>query len=104
MPLPQEDLPQFPVAAAEALAAELDELATKLAQAAEARATAGADLPEFQGAVAVQYRLDLQANTTAVGDVVARFRLTAGALRDAVDEHHAARRQILATAGGAPRG
>jgi hypothetical protein len=99
MALPEEDLPQFPVGAAEALADELDELATKLAQAAEARATAGADLPEFQGAVAAQFRLDLQAHTTAAGDVVARFRQTAGALRDAVEEHRAARRQILATVG-----
>jgi len=98
MPLPEDDLPQFPVGAAEALADELDGLATTLAQAAEARSAAGADLPEFQGAVATQYRLDLQANGTAVADVVARFRLTAGALRDAVDEHHAARERILATA------
>jgi hypothetical protein len=44
-PFPEEDLPQFPVAAAEALAALLDQLATNLGDATARRSEAGNNLP-----------------------------------------------------------
>ena len=100
MRAPEEDLPQFPVAAAEALAAELDRLAAQLEAAAEARVRAGSDLPEFQGAVADRYRVDLDAHGRAARDVVDQFRRTAGRLRDAVEEHRHYRRHVLSLVSG----
>jgi hypothetical protein len=100
MGLPEEDLPQFPVAAAESLAAELDRVASHLEAAAEARVRAGSDLPEFRGAVADQYRVDLDAHGRAAGDVVDQFRQTAGRLRDAVEEHRQYRRHVLSLVSG----
>jgi hypothetical protein len=95
MGLPEEDLPHFPVYAAEALATELDQLASKLETAIGARSRAGNNLPEFQGAVAEQFRSDLHGHVGAVNDLVARFRGTAGQLRDAVADHHELRRRLV---------
>jgi hypothetical protein len=100
MRVPEEDLPQFPVAAAEALAAELDRLAGQLEAAVEARVRAGSDLPEFRGAVADQFRADLDAHGRAASDVVDQFRQTAGRLRDAVEEHRQYRRHVLSLVSG----
>lgn len=100
MGIPEEDLPQFPVYAAESLAGELERLATKLEEMISARALAGNNLPEFQCTVAEQFRSDLSAHGGNVADVVARFRRTAGSLRDAVAEHREARRQMLALTSG----
>jgi hypothetical protein len=90
------DLPQFPVNAAESLAAELDWVAGKLDDMAEARVRAGTNLPEFQGNVADQFREDVNAHARDIADVVARFRTTAGSLRDAVSEHNEDKRQAVA--------
>ena len=90
------DLPQFPVNVAETLAAELDRLAGKLDDMAEARVSAGTNLPEFHGNVADQFREDLNAHAGDVADVAARFRTTAGSLRDAVSEHNEDKRQAVA--------
>jgi hypothetical protein len=91
-----QDLPQFPVDAAETLAAELDRLAGKLEDMAQARVSAGTNLPEFQGNVADQFREDLDAHADDIADVVARFRTTAGRLRDAISEHNEDKRQAVA--------
>jgi hypothetical protein len=90
------DLPQFPVGAAEALAAELDHVAGKLDHMAEIRVSAGANLPEFQGNVADQFREDLNAHGRDIADVVERFRTTAGRLRDAITAHNEDKRQAVA--------
>jgi hypothetical protein len=90
------DLPQFPVNAAETLAAELDRLAGKLDDMAEARVSAGTNLPEFQGNIADQFREDLNAHAGDIADVAARFRTTAGRLRDAISEHNEDKRQAVA--------
>lgn len=95
MGLPEEDLPQFPAAAAEALASELDRVADDLEQMIDTRGRAGRDLPEFQGGVAEQYRSDLDAHGRDVGGVVDELRQTAGRLRGAVDDHRADRRRLL---------
>lgn len=100
MAFPEEDLPQFPVAAAESLAGELDRLAGKLEEMIEARATAGETLTEFEGAVADQFREDLAAHEGDVGDIIERFRRTAGNLRDAVEEHDRARSEMMALGSG----
>lgn len=100
MRVPEEDLPQFPTAAAEALAAELDRVASQLEAAVEARVRAGSDLPEFQGTFAEQYRADLDAHGRAARDVVDQFRQTASRLRDAVDEHSQYRRHVLSLVSG----
>jgi hypothetical protein len=94
-PFPEEDLPQFPVVAAEALATLLDQLATNLEDAIAARSQAGNNLPEFEGTVADQYRTDLGNHEGDVADVVERFRSTAGRLRDAVIEHQEDRQRML---------
>jgi hypothetical protein len=90
------DLPQFPVNIAETLAAELDRVAGKLDDMAQARLSAGTNLPEFQGNVADQFRDDLNAHAGDIADVTARFRTTAGRLRDAISEHNEAKRQAVA--------
>lgn len=94
-PFPEEDLPQFPVAAAEALAALLDQLATNLGDATARRSEAGNNLPEFEGTVADQYRTDLGTHEGDVTEVIERFRTTAGRLRDAVEDHRDARQRML---------
>lgn len=98
MGFPEEDLPQFPVHAAEALADQLDDLATKLENAIEARARAGNNLPEFQGTVAEQFREDLGRHEGDIGDIVERFRRTARRLRDAVEEHSESRQRLMSMA------
>lgn len=100
MSFPEEDLPQFPAHLAESLADQLVDLASKLEHAVEARARAGSDLPEFQGRVADQFREDLDRHVGAAADLVERFRLTAGRLRDAVGEHWEARRRMIALGTG----
>jgi hypothetical protein len=100
-PFPEEDLPQFPVVAAEALAALLEQLATYLDDATAARSRAGNDLPEFEGTVADQYRTALGNHGGEVTEVIERFRTTAGRLRDAVEDHYDDRQQMLTGASAA---
>jgi hypothetical protein len=96
MGLPEEDLPQFPVAAAEALAGELDRIADALEQMIDARGRAGRDLPEFRGGVADQFRLDLDTHARDVAGVLDELRGTASRLRSAIDDHRTDRRRLLA--------
>jgi hypothetical protein len=97
MGFPEEDMPQFPVGAARALAGELDSVANDLESMIEARAGAAGGLTEFQGGVADQFRSDLNLHELAVAGVVEDLRLAAGRLRGAIDDHHAERRRILTT-------
>jgi hypothetical protein len=100
-PFPEEDLSQFPVVAAEALAALLDQLATNLDDATAARSQAGSNLGEFEGTVADQYRTDLGTHEGEVTEVIERFRTTAGRLRDAVEDHRDDRQRMLTGADAA---
>jgi hypothetical protein len=94
-PFPEEDLPQFPVATAEVLAALLEQLATNLDDATAARSQAGGNLPEFEGTVADQYRTDLGTHEGEVTEIIERFRTTAGRLRDAIEDHDDDRQRML---------
>jgi hypothetical protein len=91
MAIPEEDLPKFPVIAAEALAGEFKRLADRLDKAIKAQHDAGVDLPEFQGAVADVYRTDLARHVDYAGGVIEAYRHAEGRIRDAVAKHRATR-------------
>lgn len=98
MGVPEEDLPHFPAAAAEALAAELDRVAGDLEQMLELRARAGGSLPEFQGTTAEQYRRDLDTYTRDVAGTIDDLHQTARRLRAAAADNRADRRRLLTLA------
>jgi hypothetical protein len=98
MGIPEEDRSKFPVWTANDLADELDRLAGLLDTANGARSQAGQNVPDFKGVYADKYHQDLSAHVTQVGDTIAQFRRTAGALRDAIEQYHATRRQELGAA------
>jgi hypothetical protein len=97
---PEEDLPQFPVHDAEALAALLVQVAAKLEDMIGARTQSVGDLNEFEGTVADLYREDLDAHAAGVADVVEQFRSTASRLRGAISDHEEARSHMITLATG----